>query len=238
MSEQRRTELATNLQAVRERIERACEAAGRSAAGITLVAVTKTWPASDVRLLAELGMQDIGENRDQEARAKVRECADLDLTWHFVGQLQTNKCRSVASYASVVHSVDRLELVRGLSAAAGARGRPLTVLVQVALDDTPGRGGAAPADVVALAGAVAAEPALTLGGLMAVAPLGDDRVSADPDRAFDRLAEIAAVVQQEHPAATWLSAGMTGDLEPAIRHGATHVRIGTALLGHRVSRVG
>ena len=238
MSVDRRAELAANLTAVRQRIAAACAAAGRAAADVTLVAVTKTWPASDVRLLAEQGVRDIGENRDQEAVVKARECADLGLTWHFVGQLQTNKCRSVAGYASVVHSVDRLELVRALSNAAERQGRTVTALVQVGLDALPaaggpGRGGADPVDVPALADAVTAAPALLLGGLMAVAPLG-----ADPGRAFARLAEIAAAVRLEHPTATMLSAGMTAELEPAIRHGATHVRVGTALLGHRPTPVG
>lgn len=233
----RREELATNLAAVHDRIATACAAADRPPADVTLVAVTKTWPVTDVQLLAELGVRDIGENRDQEAREKARQCAGLDLTWHFVGQLQTNKCRSVVRYAAVVHSVDRVELVHALSAAAVACNRSLTALVQVDLDHPagggrPGRGGAPPGALRSLADEIAAAPALTLGGLMAVAPLG-----ADPAEAFARLAELAADLRATHPDATMLSAGMTGDLEAAIRHGATHVRIGTALLGHRAGPV-
>jgi pyridoxal phosphate enzyme (YggS family) len=227
-------ELRANLRAVRARITAACSAAGRDPAEVTLVAVTKTFPAEDVRLLAQLGVGDIGENRDQEARPKHAACADLSaLRWHFVGQLQTNKARSVAEYADVVHSVDRTALVDALAHAAERHGRSVTALVQVALDDDPRRGGAAATGVGALADAVAARPALRLGGVMAVAPLG-----LDPDVAFARLGEVAAVVRAAHPSAWMVSAGMSGDLEAAVRHGATHVRIGTALLGHRPSQVG
>lgn len=231
----RREELAGNLADVRQRIAAACAAAGRESASVTLVAVTKTWPADDVRLLSELGVGDVGENRDQEAAAKHAACADLPLRWHFVGQLQRNKCRSVARYADVVHSVDRAALVPVLSAAAQAAGRALTVLVQVDLSDgaSAGRGGASPAEVAGLAAAVAGEPGLDLGGVMAVAPLG-----ADPDRAFARLAEVAASLRAAHPGADTVSAGMSGDLEAAVRHGATHVRLGTALLGRRSVPVG
>jgi PLP dependent protein len=230
----RRDELATNLTEVRSRITAACTAAGRPD-DVVLVAVTKTWPASDVRLLAELGVGDVGENRDQEARQKHAECADLALRWHFVGQLQRNKVSSVASYADVVHSVDRMSLVATLGRAATAHDRSVLALVQVSLDPAPtgGRGGAVPRDVPALADAVASAPGLALGGVMAVAPPDED-----PDAAFSRLAEIAAVVQQTHPSATIMSAGMTGDLEPAVRNGATHVRVGTALLGRRTPLVG
>ncbi len=229
----RREEVAANLAVVRDRIAAACAAAGREPAEVTLVAVTKTFPTEDVRMLAELGVLDVGENRDQEARAKAAALQDLPLRWHFVGRLQTNKCRSVARYATVVHSVDRAGLVAALGRAAHDAGRRLTVLVQVALDDDPTRGGARPDDVPALADAVAADHRLVLGGVMAVAPLG-----ADPGRAFARLAEVAAAVRADHPTATAVSAGMSGDLEAAVRNGATHVRIGTALLGGRRPGVG
>jgi PLP dependent protein len=231
----RRDELADNLAATRARIAAACRDAGRSPDDVVLIAVTKTWPASDVRLLAELGVGDVGENRDQEARGKHEECADLDLRWHFVGQLQRNKAASVASYADVVHSVDRAALAAALGRAVATSGRSLVVLVQVDLDPSPstGRGGVAPADVAALADAVENTAGLELGGVMAVAPLG-----ADPDAAFARLAAVATDLRQSHPAAGMISAGMTGDLEAAVRHGATHVRVGTALLGRRASPVG
>ncbi|WP_395106037.1 YggS family pyridoxal phosphate-dependent enzyme [Actinomadura sp. SCN-SB] len=230
--DERRAELAANLASVRRRIDAACADAGRDPAEITLIAVTKTFPASDVRLLASLGVTDVGENRDQEAAPKAAATADLPLTWHFVGQLQTNKVRSVASYADVVQSVDRPRLVRALSSAAVRAGRTLRCLIQVSLDGPgPGRherGGVPPEDAVALAGTVAAADGLVMDGVMAVAPLG-----ADPLPAFRRLAEVAAEVRAAHPGARVLSAGMSGDLEAAIACGATHLRVGTALLGGR-----
>jgi pyridoxal phosphate enzyme (YggS family) len=231
----RKDELEAGLRAVRSRIDNACDAVGRDPEGVTLVAVTKTFPASDIRLLAGLGVTDIGENRDQEAATKHADCADLSLRWHFVGQLQRNKVRSVAGYADVVHSVDRLSLVTALSTAAGRAGREFTALVQVNLDDSDddGRGGVPPDLAVDLADAVALAPGLRLGGVMAVAPLG-----GDVDAAFARLARAGERIRDQHPDATIVSAGMSGDLEQAIRHGATHVRIGTALLGHRAPPVG
>jgi len=232
---ERRAEIAAGLADVRRRIADACAAAGRDAAEITLIGVTKTFPASDVRLLAGLGVTDVGENRDTEAAPKARACADLPLTWHYVGQLQTNKARSVAGYAHVVHSVDRARLVTALAREAGRAGRALTCLVQVNLDPDPepGRGGALPVDVPALADAIAGAGPLRLGGVMAVAPLG-----ADPLEAFTRLAVVARDTRERHPEAEIVSAGMSGDLEQAIRCGATHIRVGTALLGKRAGPVG
>jgi len=224
----RRQELAARLAALRGRIAAACDAAGRDAGEITLIAVTKTFPASDVRLLYGLGVTDIGENRDAEAAAKAAQCAGLDITWHFVGQLQTNKARSVARYATFVHSVDRLRLVHALGRAARAAGRAIRCLVQVSLDGDPARGGAPAAEVPALAEALAAEPGLVLSGVMAVAPLG-----MAPADAFASLPGAAAQVRAVSPAATVISAGMSGDLEAAVAAGATHLRIGTALLGDR-----
>ncbi|MDF2707111.1 YggS family pyridoxal phosphate-dependent enzyme [Nonomuraea muscovyensis] len=224
----RRDEIAAGLAEVEGRIAEACRAAGRDRGEVTLIAVTKTRPAEDVRLLSELGVRDVGENRDQEAAVKARELAGLPLTWHFVGQLQTNKARSVAGYADVVHSVDRLRLAAAISREAGRLGREVGCLVQVALDDDPGRGGAAPADVPALADEIAALGNVWLGGVMAVAPLGED-----PGKAFARLREVALAVRERHPRATMISAGMSDDLAEAIAHGATHVRVGTALLGRR-----
>jgi PLP dependent protein len=231
-SPSRRDELATRLTAVRERISAACEAAGRNAADVTLIAVTKTFPASDVRLLNGLGVTDFGENRDAEAAPKAAQCADLDLTWHFIGQLQTNKCPSVVRYASFVHSVDRMRLIRALGAAARRAQRVIQCLVEVSLDGDPARGGAVAGEVPALAEALAAEPGLVLAGVMAIAPLG-----MAPPEAFAALLESAAVVRAVRPAATVISAGMSGDLEDAIAAGATHLRIGTALLGDRGPRV-
>ncbi|WP_035857058.1 YggS family pyridoxal phosphate-dependent enzyme [Cryptosporangium arvum] len=232
-SAERRAELAAGLADVRERIAAACADAGRDPAGVTLIAVTKTWPASDVAALASLGVRDVAENKDQEARAKFASLASLDVRWHFVGQLQRNKARSVVRYADVVHSVDRPELVTALAGAASRhRENPLDVLLQVDLDEgsSAGRGGVAPSAVASLASEVAASGSLRLVGLMAVAPLG-----ADPDAAFARLADVSVALRNDHEDATWISAGMSGDLESAVRHGATHVRVGSALLGKRVS---
>jgi len=211
---------------------KACEAAGRDVSELTLIAVTKTRPASDVRLLAGLGVADVGENRDAEAAPKAAECAGLNLTWHFVGQLQTNKAASVVRYASVVHSVDRLRLVRALGRAARGAERVVECLVEVSLDGDPARGGAAAGDVPALAEALATEEGLVLGGVMAIAPL-----SMEPADAFARLLASAAAVRGIRPGATMISAGMSGDLEAAVEAGATHLRIGTALLGDRGPRV-
>jgi pyridoxal phosphate enzyme (YggS family) len=241
----RRAELADSLAGITARISAACAAAGRDESEITLIAVTKTRPASDVLALASLGLTNFGENRDQEAAPKAAEVARTfregdspsppaaGITWHFIGQLQTNKAASVARYADVVHSVDRIRLVRALGAAAReARapraGRPLTCLVQVSLDGDPARGGVPLDDLDRVAAAIGAEDGLVFGGVMAVAPLG---VAAED--AFAPLPAISARARAVSPAATIISAGMSGDLEAAVHRGATHLRIGTALLGNR-----
>jgi pyridoxal phosphate enzyme (YggS family) len=227
--ESRLGELERRLAQLRGRMGAACAAVGRDPGEVTVVAITKTFPASDVRLLWQLGVLDVGENRDQEAAPKAAECAGLaGLRWHFVGQLQTNKAASVARYASVVHSVDRPRLARALGKQARAAGRVLTCLVQVSLDGDPQRGGALLADVPAVAAVVAAEDGLVLGGVMAVAPLG-----IPPAVAFAPLPAISATVREIRPEAAMISAGMSADLEAAIAAGATHLRIGTALLGGR-----
>jgi PLP dependent protein len=231
-SSPRREELAARLADVRRRIAKVCAAAGRDPGEITLIAVTKTRPASDVRLVSELGLSDVGENRDAEAAPKAALCADLDLTWHFVGQLQTNKCASVVRYASVVHSVDRSRLIRALGQAACRAERVIDCLVEVSLDGDPARGGAPAGGVPALAEALEAEEGLVLRGVMAVAPL-----AMAPADAFARLLDSAAAVRAVRASATVISAGMSGDLEAAVEAGATHLRIGTALLGDREPRV-
>jgi PLP dependent protein len=227
---ERRAELAANLAAVRARIAAACTAVGRSAAEIQLIAVTKTFPVPDIMLLHELGVDDVGENKDQEAAPKVAACAaaGLALRWHFVGQLQVNKTASVASYAYMVHSVDRMRLVDALGRRAVDAGRQVRCLVQVSLDGQVGRGGAEPDQVLSLADAIDARDGLMLAGVMAIAPLGQP-----PRPGYARLREIAETVRSAHPAAHVISAGMSGDLDEAIAEGATHVRIGTALLGGR-----
>lgn len=238
-TDERRAELAANLARVEQRIAAACEAAGRARDEVTLIVVTKTYPASDVRILSELGVREVAENRDQDAAPKAEACADLPLSWHFVGQLQTNKVRSVVGYADVVHSVDRVRLVEALSAAvmkSDRAGRELGCLVQVALDAESGaqgaRGGIAPDAVEGIAEAVTAAPGLRLDGLMTVAPLAG-AYAGQPRAAFGRLAEISSCLREMHPAANMVSAGMSADLEEAVAAGATHVRIGSAVLGVR-----
>jgi hypothetical protein len=234
---ERTSQIAAGLAAVRRRISAAAAAVGRDPSELTLIAVTKTWPATDVAALHQLGIRDVGENRDQEASTKV---VDVDrligadvrdpLRWHFIGQLQRNKARSVAAYAAMVHSVDRPGLVSALNAAAAQHGRRIEVCLQIDLDDSgqTGRGGAAPGDVAGLADLVAASGMLTLAGVMAVAPLGKP---ARP--AFSRLREVSERLRAEHPAAAVISAGMSGDLEDAVAEGATHLRVGSAILGQR-----
>lgn len=235
----RRAELSAHLDEVRGRIAEAARSVGRDPREIELVVVTKRFPASDADLLAELGVTHIGENKDQEAAAKVAELAHRDaLTVHFVGQLQSNKAAHVASYADVVQSLDRPKLVGALDRAAQRHGRTLDVLVQVGLDEggedaaagVAGRGGVAPEEAARLSDLVASAEALRLRGVMGVAPR-----DGDPRPAFARLREVADGIRADHPDATWLSAGMSGDLEAAVAEGATHLRVGTAILGTRAS---
>ncbi|MGW0546524.1 YggS family pyridoxal phosphate-dependent enzyme [Streptomyces altiplanensis] len=232
----RKEQLAANLAQVEERIAAACATAGREREEVTLIVVTKTYPAGDVRLLAELGVRHVAENKDQDAAPKAAACADLSLNWHFVGQLQTNKARSVASYADVVQSVDRAKLVTALSAGAVRAGRELDCLIQVALDAESGergeRGGVAPDGIEELAAKVAGAPGLRLKGLMTVAPLAGPYAGRQR-AAFEQLMEFSSSLRVAHPAANMVSAGMSADLEHAVAAGATHVRVGTAVLGVR-----
>ena len=236
MTQHRRDELASGLAAVEERIAAACRESGRDRAELTLVVVTKTYPASDVGLLAGLGVSDVGEARHPEAGRKAEECAaaGLDqLSWHFVGAVQTNKAAAVASYASLVHSVDRIRLVSALDRGAERAERVLDCLVQVDLDRDDGsdggrRSGAAPEAAGNVAAAVANAAGLRLRGVMGMAPL-----DGDPAAAFARLAEVAEAVCGDHPSAVVVSAGMSGDLEAAVAAGATHLRVGRAVLGER-----
>ena len=232
--------LAGALAEVEERLRAACDRAGRRRDAVVLVAVSKTRPAADVlalhRARPDDPVRDFGEAREPEGSRKAAEVAALGATglaWHAVGRLQTNKARTVARYADVVHSLDRPELVAALGDGARRAGRELAVLVQVSLDGDPSRGGAPHHAVPALADAAAAEPGLRLAGVMAVAPRG-----ADPAAAFERLAATAARLRADHPGATWTSAGMSGDLEAAVATGATHLRVGSALFGGRPTPAG
>jgi len=205
----------------------ACRAAGRARDEVTLIVVTKFHPASLIRDLAALGVRDVGENRHQDAAPKAEQLTDLPLTWHFVGQLQSNKARAVAEYARVIHSVDRASLVSSLARAE----RPLDVFLEVNLTDDPGRGGVAPGAVLPLAEQVLAHPQLRLRGVMAVAPLDEQ-----PRAAFARLRGVSERLRAVAPAATDISAGMSNDFAEAIAEGATHLRIGTAITGERPPR--
>lgn len=234
----RRDELAAALAAVRERVAVACADVGRLPSEVTLLPVTKTRPASDVALLLDLGCDTFGENRPQEAAAKVGEVEALrpgaGARWHLVGRLQRNKARSVVTWASRVESVDSERLVDTLGAEVarardlGLRSDGLPVLLQISLDGDPVRAGIPAAQASALAARIAETAGLELHGVMAVAPLGDD-----PVRAFAELAVVADTIRADHPGALVLSAGMSGDMEAAIRNGSTCVRVGTALLGDR-----
>lgn len=237
----RTADLQARLTSVRRRISDAAAAAGRGEPN--LIVVTKYFPASDAAILAGLGVRDVGENKAQEAEAKAAELPGVGLNWHFIGQLQTNKAKSVVKYARAVHSVDRPGLITALAKAmgvedtrrreAGSAGRePLECYLQLDLraepEEAAGRGGAKPEDMLNLAAAVEREPALRLKGLMAVAPLGEDPVSA-----FSRLQELSRELTSHYPAANGISAGMSQDLEVAVACGATHLRIGSDILGTR-----
>ncbi|GGZ49345.1 YggS family pyridoxal phosphate-dependent enzyme [Streptomyces bluensis] len=232
----RRAQLAMNLAKVEDRIAAACAAAGRKREEVTLIVVTKTYPAGDVRILSELGVRHVAENKDQDAAPKAAECSDLPLTWHFVGQLQTNKVRSVVRYADLVQSVDRSRLVTALSKEAERAGREVGCLIQVALDAEESgrgeRGGVGPGGIEELGDLVARSPGLRLDGLMTVAPLTGPYAGRQ-QAAFDRLMDLSTVLRRAHPAANMVSAGMSADLEQAVAAGATHVRVGTAVLGVR-----
>lgn len=221
----RRDEIAANLADVRQRMATAAQAVGRNPADVHLIAVTKTWPLSDVQHLYELGLRDFGESRDQEARAKAEQWRESDgrpLTWHFIGQLQSNKAKSVVTYASVIHTVDRESLVDALL----KTGAECDCLLQLSVDGDPERGGVPLPDALALAARITAP--LRLRGVMAVAPLG-----MDPMAAFAAVAETHEQLLATFPTATIRCIGMSEDLEIAIAAGATHVRVGSALLGNR-----
>ena len=227
----RQGELAANLKSVRTQIADAAIKADRNPNDITLIAVTKNFPASDAALLAELGVCDLGENRSQEAERKATEVASMtghEIVWHFIGQLQRNKVRTVISFADVIHSVDRLSLVETLAGEIERVGKSPKVLVQINLDQgSTGRGGVTGDSFLSVSDAIVAA-GIELAGVMAVAPIGQD-----PDRGFERLAAFHEQLLLSHPSATWRSAGMSGDFQVAIRHGATHLRLGSSILGSR-----
>jgi pyridoxal phosphate enzyme (YggS family) len=231
MDEPRPRELERRLTRVREQVVEAAAAAGRSPGDVCLVLVTKTWPTSDTRILYDLGVRDVAENRLQDTERKVLELQDLDLTWHFIGQIQSNKAARIAAQSDVVHSVDSERIAARLAAAAQQRQRRVDCFVQVSLDPAPvrtGRGGVTGAGVLDVAEAIASQPSLRLLGVMGVAPLGGDARAA-----YAELSRVSAALRADHPGAAAVSAGMSGDFALAIEAGATHVRVGSAVLGER-----
>ncbi len=217
----RHAEIAENLAEVKERIRNAAKLANRNPGEIELIVVTKTFPVSDVEILRELGESNFGENRDQEAGPKAEA---VSATWHFQGQIQSNKIKSIAEWANVVHSISSAKEILKFSQSP----RKHQVFLQVSLDGKEGRGGAQPDELAPLADLVNESNNLELMGLMAVGPLG-----VDPDRAFSDLAQINQGFSANFPNARYLSAGMSGDFESAIIHGATHIRVGSSILGSR-----
>ena len=219
----RAAEISTNLQAIRDRVASAAEDAGRDPKEITLIAVTKTFPVTDVKILYELGVRDFGENRDQEGSMKFSELPG-DCNWHFQGQIQSNKLKSIAIWADVIHSIDDISHAKKLSSLVAAK----DIFVQVSLDNLPGRGGVNPEQLLEFLGEVTALANLKVRGLMAVAPLDEP-----PLAAFKRLKTLSEMVIKTHPDAWEISAGMSNDFEAAISQGATHIRIGSQILGVR-----
>ena len=215
-------EIASNLNGVIEQNKAAALSSARTYEEITLIAVTKTFPVSDVHILASLNVHHYGENRDSEAAPKA---VAVPGTWHFQGQIQSNKLKSIASWANVIHSLDEIRHIQTLDKVATHR---IGVFLQVSLDGAQGRGGAAPTDLTALADSVVQSTHLDLMGLMAVAPL-----DVPVDKAFEKLATIHASFKSAYPQAIYLSAGMSNDFESAIAHGATHIRVGSSILGSR-----
>ncbi len=212
----RREELAERLGQVQSKISRS---------DVTLIVVTKTYPASDVEILHELGVRNFGENRSEEG---VEKSAVVDATWHFQGGIQSRKLRDIASWADVIHSLDNAGHISKLATAAE---KNVDVFLQISLDGDPSRGGLLEAELPALAEQVMATANLTLLGLMCVPP-----VSADPRKAFTEISHIHRRFISRYPGATSLSAGMSGDYEIAMDCGATHIRVGSSILGSRAPR--
>jgi len=222
------TSLASRLADVQSEIDTATLSAGRNPADMTLIVVTKFHPAKLVRDLRQLGVHDVGENKHQEAADKFEECSDVDVNWHFIGQLQSNKAAAVRRYAHAIHSVDRASLVDALERAGNAADHPrrLDCFLQVNLTDDPGRGGVAWDEIDEMAQRLVGAATLRMAGVMAVAPL-----DVEPARAFERVWQASQRVQTIEPAAVGISAGMSHDFREAIAAGATHLRIGTQITG-------
>jgi pyridoxal phosphate enzyme (YggS family) len=219
-------EISANLEKVNAQIKLAAASANRLSKDITLVAVTKTFPVSDIEILYSLGIRDFGENRDQEASEKVG-LLPKDVRWHFQGQIQSNKLKSITSWASYIHSVDQLRYAQMISDYSAGNEKP--IFMQVSLDKPPqSRSGVNPSELLELAGDISALPGIRLQGLMAVAP-----VNSPAEQAFAELEDIRSDFLSTFPDAKSLSIGMSGDYQIAIKYGATHIRIGSSILGIR-----
>jgi len=222
----RKEEIEHNLAQVREKIQTRAQASNRDINEIELIAVTKTFPTSDVEILHDLGMRDFGENRDIEGSAKSLE---VQGNWHFQGQIQGNKLKSITKWAHFIHSLDSHDHLEKIATLCKERqGAPLGIFIQVSLDGAHGRGGVLAQELSRLADEVISTAGIQLMGLMAVAPLG-----VEADKAFAELAVIHGAFSRNYPNASALSAGMSGDYESAISHGATHIRVGSSILGSR-----
>jgi pyridoxal phosphate enzyme (YggS family) len=222
----RKEDIANNLAHVREKIQVSARSSNRELSEIKLIAVTKTFPAIDVEILHELGIRDFGENRDSEGAAKSKE---VQGDWHFQGQIQGNKLKSITKWATFIHSLDSHDHLEKIATLCKEReGTPLGIFIQVSLDGAHGRGGVPAQELTKLADSVISTVGIQLMGLMAVAPLG-----IEADKAFAELAVIHRAFSANFPTATALSAGMSGDYESAISHGATHIRVGSSILGSR-----
>jgi len=225
------TGLADRLEAVQGSVADAIRDAGRAPADVTTIVVSKFHPASLVRELHALGVRGFGESRHQEASAKAAELSDLELEWHFIGQLQSKKAKQALAYARVIHSVDRDSVADALASGTAENAVPVDVFVQVNLTEDPARGGVQAGELDALVERVTAARGLRLRGLMTVAPLGEE-----PRPAFASLRALSERVTAVDPTASALSMGMSGDYREAILEGATHLRIGTAITGNRPPR--
>jgi pyridoxal phosphate enzyme (YggS family) len=223
--------LSEQVQSVRYRMQSAAHAARRSVDSVTLLAASKAQPANKVRALAQLGVRDFGESYVQEALEKIEALRDLELTWHFIGRLQANKTRPVASSFDWVHGVDRLKIAERLSEQRPFHAPPLNVCLQVNIGGEASKGGVTTAELPTLAAAVAALPRVKLRGLMCIPPDEDD-----PSRQRAWFASMRQALESLNAAGAaldTLSMGMSADLEAAILEGATIVRVGTALFGPR-----
>jgi pyridoxal phosphate enzyme (YggS family) len=221
--------LASRYQAVKSQVADAARKHGRSLDDIELIVISKNHPVGLVEELYDLGQRHFGENRDQEAAPKAAATASLTgITWHFVGQLQSNKVKSVLNYAKYLHSVDRSSLLSALAKELSKTPINVKCFVQLNLTDDPGRGGIQPSDIMSFADSVATVPGIELQGVMGVAAL--DR---DPRIDFETIAHCSAQLTSAHPRAKYISAGMSHDFEQALEFGATHLRIGTAITGNR-----